>query len=179
MAPHVQIVTMPPKKKGKKKKTIEPITDPETLRVIGTVLEGTEMTLVVQYDKLGGSPAFTLNLTDIATVADLYQMFWQITNSKPGTEYIFCGSLPNCFITWVYCARRAGRAPRLPGGPPSSSGATWSLQLVPGELGGPLGSQELPPAPLVQVVFWYRDHRLASKAFCIVCSFRENQRSGE
>ena len=85
---------MPPKKKGKKKKTIEPITDPETLRVIGTVLEGTEMTLVVQYEKLGGSPAFTLNLTDIATVADLYQMFWQITNSKPGTEYIFCGSFP-------------------------------------------------------------------------------------
>ena len=85
---------MPPKKKGKKKKTIEPIVDPETLRIIGTPLQGTELLITVQHEKLGGQIEFKLNMTEIATVADMYELFWRISGSKPGTEYVFCGSFP-------------------------------------------------------------------------------------
>jgi hypothetical protein len=87
---------MPPKKKkgkGKKKKEVVPITDPEMLRVIGVPLDGTEINLRVYYHELGHPISIALKLTDLATVGDMVSQFHTITNASPGTNFIFVGKL--------------------------------------------------------------------------------------
>ena len=81
------------KGKGKKKKEVMPITDPEMLRMIGIPLEGTALNLRLYYRELGHPISIAIKLTDLACVHDMFSQFCSLTNAPPGTNYIFVGKL--------------------------------------------------------------------------------------
>ena len=86
---------MPPKKKkGKKKKEVEPITDPRTLRMIGEHLEGTRLKLKLCYEVENGPIYTTVVLSDIDCVHHLYRALWRWMDCQWGKEYIFICTLP-------------------------------------------------------------------------------------
>ena len=86
---------MPPKKKkGKKKKEVEPITDARTLRMIGEYLEGTTLKLTLCYEVENGPIRTSVVLSDLDCVHHLFRELWRWLDCEWGKEYIFISTLP-------------------------------------------------------------------------------------
>ena len=91
---HYSSIKMGKKKgKGKKKKEVTPITDPEMLRMLGIPLDGTQLNLRLFYRELGHPISVAIKLTDLACVHDMISQFMKLTNAPPNTNYIFVGKL--------------------------------------------------------------------------------------
>ena len=86
---------MPPKKKGgKKKKEVEPITDPKMLRLIGEHLEGSTLNLTLSFEVANGPVQVKVILSEMDCVHHLYRELWRWMDCPWGKEYIFITTLP-------------------------------------------------------------------------------------